>query len=167
MHRAGQPRTPPGRRIAATGQAANRTRRLVGSGGERAGSVAGAQRRTRLGRRGARARGGYGEVPTTMDQVVVRATMPRVYSRQDAGVEPPAFIYPQMPSEPKEDSLPSDSHIEVTVDEQGRVVQVRLRSSDASLNDRMIVAAAKAWQFRPALKDGQPVPYVLQVPVIR
>ena len=72
-----------------------------------------------------------------------------------------------MPSEPKEDSPPSDSHIEVTVDEQGQVVQVRLRSTDASLNDRMIVAAAKAWQFRPALKDGQPVPYVLHVPVTR
>ena len=102
-----------------------------------------------------------------MDQVVVTATMPRVYSRQDAGVEPPVFVYPQMPSEPKADSPTSDSHIEVMVDEQGRVVQVRLRSTDASLNDRMIVAAAKAWQFRPALKDGQPVPYVLQVPVIR
>ena len=113
------------------------------------------------------AAGGYGDVPTTMDEVVVRATMPRVYSRQDDGVEPPAFIYPQMPSEPREDSRTTNSHIEVTVDEQGRVVQVRLRSSDASLNDRMIVAAAKAWQFRPALKDGQPVPYVLQVPVIR
>ena len=111
--------------------------------------------------------GGYGEVPTTMDQVDVTATLPRVYSRQDPGVEPPAFVHPQMPSEPKPDSPTSDSHIEVTVDEQGRVVQVRLRSTDASLNDRMIVAAAKAWQFRPALKDGQPVPYVLQVPVIR
>jgi hypothetical protein len=111
--------------------------------------------------------GGYGEVPTTMDQVVVRAISPRVYSQQDAGVEPPVFVYPQMPSEPKPDSPASDSHIEVMVDEQGRVAQVRLRSTDASLNDRMIVAAAKAWQFRPALKDGQPVPYVLQVPVIR
>ena len=102
-----------------------------------------------------------------MDQVVVRAISPRVYSQQDAGVEPPVFVYPQMPSEPKPDSPASDSHIEVMVDEQGRVAQVRLRSTDASLNDRMIVAAAKAWQFRPALKDGQPVPYVLQVPVIR
>ena len=111
--------------------------------------------------------GGYGEVPTTMDEVIVRASMPRVYTERDAGVEPPAFVYPQMPSEPRGDTPLTDSHIEVIVDEQGRVVQVRLRSTDASLNDRMIVAAAKAWQFRPALKDGQPVPYVLQVPIIR
>jgi hypothetical protein len=111
--------------------------------------------------------GGYGDVPTTMDEVIVRASMPRVYTERDAGVEPPAFVYPQMPSEPRGDTPLTDSHIEVMVDEQGRVVQVRLRSTDASLNDRMIVAAAKAWQFRPALKDGQPVPYVLQVPVIR
>ncbi len=113
------------------------------------------------------ATGGVGEVSASADQVDVRTTMPRVYSREDRDVEPPAFIYPQMPSEPREDSPLSDSHIEVVVDEQGRVVQVRLRSTDATLNDRMIVAAAKAWQFRPALKDGQPVPYVLQVPVTR
>jgi hypothetical protein len=29
----------------------------------------------------------------------------------------------------------------------------------------MLVAAAKAWQFQPARKDGRPVKYVLRVPV--
>ena len=29
----------------------------------------------------------------------------------------------------------------------------------------MIVAAAKAWQFEPAMKDGHPVKYVLRLPV--
>ena len=46
-------------------------------------------------------------------------------------------------------------------------MQVRLHSSDLSLNDRMIVAAAKAWQFEPAMKDGHPVKYVLRLPVTR
>ena len=53
--------------------------------------------------------------PTTMDQVDVRATSPRVYSQRDAGVEPPAFVYPQMPSEPRGDTRLTDSHIEVVV----------------------------------------------------
>ncbi|MEZ5287849.1 MAG: TonB family protein [Vicinamibacterales bacterium] len=53
------------------------------------------------------------------------------------------------------------------VDEAGQVVQVRLRSSDLSLYDRMIVAAAKAWQFEPARRGGRPVRYLLRVPVTR
>jgi hypothetical protein len=97
----------------------------------------------------------------------VTASGVRLYSLQDEDVEPPVFLRPQLPAEFKPDSEQSASYIEVTVDERGQVAQVRLRSSDASLNDRMIVAAAKAWQFRPAVKDGRPVPYVLTVPVTR
>jgi hypothetical protein len=91
----------------------------------------------------------------------------RLYSLQDEDVEPPVFLRPQLPAEFKPDSEESASYIEVTVDERGQVAHVKLRSMDASLNDRMIVAAAKAWQFRPAIKDGRPVPYVLTVPVTR
>ena len=90
-----------------------------------------------------------------------------VYSDQDLDVEPPIPVRPQLPSEPKADSEAGDSFIEVMVDERGQVLQVRLHSSDLSFNDRMIVAAAKAWQFYPALKDGRPVRYRLRVPVTR
>jgi TonB family protein len=89
----------------------------------------------------------------------------RVYSAEDPGVEPPAMLRPHLPSERKADSEPSDSYVEVVVDERGQVARVRLHSSDLKLNDRMLVAAAKAWQFHPALKDGRPVKYVLRVPV--
>jgi hypothetical protein len=116
---------------------------------------------------GTAASGAAGEVPVTMERLEVTASLPRIYTQQDVEVQPPAFLHPQMPSEPSPDSRASDSYIEVTVDEQGMVMQVRLRSSDASVHERMLVSAAKAWQFRPALKDGQPVPYVLQVPVTR
>ena len=89
----------------------------------------------------------------------------RVYSAEDPGVAPPEMIRPQLPSERKADTEPSDSWVEVIVDERGQVAQVRLHSSDASLSDRMLVAAAKAWQFQPARKDGRPVRYVLRLPV--
>jgi protein TonB len=88
-----------------------------------------------------------------------------VYSAEDPGVAPPEMLRPHLPSERKADSEPSDSWVEVIVDERGQVARVRLHSSDASLNDRMLVAAAKAWQFQPARKDGRPVKYVLRVPV--
>jgi Gram-negative bacterial TonB protein C-terminal len=89
----------------------------------------------------------------------------RIYSAEDAGVAPPEMIRPQLPSERKADTEPSDSWVEVVVDERGQVAQVRLHSTDASLSDRMLVAAAKAWQFQPARKDGRPVKYVLRLPV--
>ena len=91
----------------------------------------------------------------------------RVYTAADADVEPPTMRRPQLQQEPRADTEPSDSYVEVVVDERGEVSQVRLRSSDLSLNDRMIVAAAKAWQFEPAMKDGHPVKYVLRLPVTR
>ena len=91
----------------------------------------------------------------------------RVYTAADADVEPPTMRRPQLQQEPRADTEPSDSFVEVVVDERGEVSQVRLRSSHLSLNDRMIVAAAKAWQFEPAMKDGHPVKYVLRLPVTR
>jgi Gram-negative bacterial TonB protein C-terminal len=91
----------------------------------------------------------------------------RVYTADDADVEPPAMRRPQLQRERRADTEPSDSYVEVVIDELGEVTQVRLHSSDLSLNDRMIVAAAKAWQFQPAMKDGRPVKYVLRLPVTR
>jgi periplasmic protein TonB len=91
----------------------------------------------------------------------------RVFSIQDGDVEPPAFLHPQLPSGLDGSRSQREPHMELMVDEHGHVRQVRLRGDGTTLNDRMIVSAAKAWRFRPALKDGQPVPYVLRVPVPR
>jgi protein TonB len=91
----------------------------------------------------------------------------RTYSSLDQDVEPPVLLNPQLPSVPREDSEQGRSEMELVIDEQGQVRQVRLQSPDISLNDRMLVAAAKAWQFRPATRDGHPVSYVLRVPVTR
>ena len=104
-----------------------------------------------------------GRVPATADG----RSDSRVYSEHDSGVAPPTMTYPKLPSTPRPDTLPSDAYIEVTVDEQGLVQQVRLRSVEPTVNERMIIAAAKAWQFEPARKDGIPVKYVLRVPVSR
>ena len=99
------------------------------------------------------------------EEVVVYPIESRVYSEQDFGVSPPTMVYPKLPSGPRPDSLPSSSYVEVVVDEYGQVQRVRLRATEPSLNDRMIVSAVKAWQFAPAVKDGVPVKYTLRVPV--
>ena len=53
------------------------------------------------------------------------------------------------------------------IDEQGSVSQVRLASVSAEERyyAAMMVAAAKAWRFRPAYKNGSPVRYRLRLRV--
>ena len=43
--------------------------------------------------------------------------------------------------------------------------EVRLRAAEARLEDRMMVSAVKAWRFKPAVKDGQPVRYRVRIPI--
>jgi TonB family protein len=91
-----------------------------------------------------------------------------VFSASDVSVEPPMLVYPQLRSEPTAEAMPMPSTIELTVDPSGRVVRVRLDPGrPPTLYDRMLVSAAKTWQFKPAMRDGQPVTYVLRVPVTR
>lgn len=87
-----------------------------------------------------------------------------VYSPETPGVKPPILVRPQMPREPQ----PGDDtgYFDLIVDEKGIVQQVKLISPRRRYHDRMLVAAAKAWQFSPATLDGQPVKYRILVPII-
>lgn len=56
--------------------------------------------------------------------------------------------------------------LRIEVDSSGlpAVVEV-VRSSGSRTLDRAAVAAAREWRFRPALRDGQPVPGTVNVPI--
>jgi hypothetical protein len=86
------------------------------------------------------------------------------YTAEDEGVSPPVLLRPQMPREPRpgEDT----GYFDLLVDEIGHVEQVRLISPRRLFHDRMLVAAAKAWKFRPATLDGQPVKYQIRIHII-
>lgn len=105
-------------------------------------------------------------VPALPAMPVPRAFEPSasVYSPEDAEVAPPALMRPQMPREPK----PGDDtgYFDLLVDETGTVEQVKLISPTRRYHDRMLVAAAKAWRFRPAMLDGHPVKYRVRIPII-
>jgi hypothetical protein len=88
-----------------------------------------------------------------------------VFTEDDADVEPPLLVRPQLPREPRNDASGTNGFLELLVNERGQVEQVRLRGEPSLLRDRMLVSAAKAWQFRPAVKDGRPVRYVVRVPI--
>jgi outer membrane biosynthesis protein TonB len=88
-----------------------------------------------------------------------------LYSETDDGVLPPVLVYPQLPIDASPAGIkPGGPYFELLVNEDGTVARVRLMASQARLQDRMMVSAAKAWRFKPATKDGRPVRYLLRTP---
>jgi hypothetical protein len=83
-----------------------------------------------------------------------------VYSDDDDDIEPAVLIHPKLPTNPPSTVSPEDIGVlEIVVSETGAVEQVHLISTADRFHERMIVAAAKAWPFEPATKDGHPVRY--------
>lgn len=87
-----------------------------------------------------------------------------VYSRADPEVDPAVLVRPQMPSIPEDLAAELETSVfDLLIDQSGRVEQVKLVSPENRFNDRILVSAAKAWQFQPATRDGQPVRYQLRL----
>lgn len=55
--------------------------------------------------------------------------------------------------------------IDVVINEQGTVDDVIVRQSVNSAYDTLLIAAARTWRYRPALKDGVPVRFVKTVAI--
>jgi hypothetical protein len=87
-----------------------------------------------------------------------------VYSSRDAAVLPPVLVRPVLPKDPPPGVPDADiGTIEILVNEQGDVQQVKLVSPANRFPEKMLVSAAKMWKFRPAFKDGHPVRYLARV----
>jgi hypothetical protein len=89
---------------------------------------------------------------------------PVIYSSADRAVQPPVISRPQLPREPSPGS--DTGYFDIVVNENGDVEQVKLVSPTRRYQERMLVAAAKAWKFRPAVFNGQSVKYRMRVPII-
>ncbi|MEO5897257.1 MAG: energy transducer TonB [Vicinamibacterales bacterium] len=85
---------------------------------------------------------------------------PVIYSAADAGVEPPIGLRPQLPR-----ALPADidkaqlGQIELLILPDGTVGSVKLLGPHPGVIEGMLLSAAKAWTFQPAMKNGRPVSY--------
>jgi hypothetical protein len=103
-------------------------------------------------------------LPITEDVTAVTEADANVYTSTDAAVIPPVMVRPVLPKEPPPGvPLHQIGTIDVWVDENGDVEQVRLMSPANRYQERMLVSAAKMWKFRPAFKDGHPVRYRTRV----
>jgi hypothetical protein len=98
--------------------------------------------------------------------VIVKASN---YSGANRDVEPPVITRPHLRAELTRPALEGQlATLLLDIDAEGVVQQVRLGrvSADQRYYAAMLVAAAKAWRFRPALKEGKPVPYRLRLVVV-
>lgn len=96
-----------------------------------------------------------------------------LYTSGDAGVVPPVIRRQHLPSnlvEPQAE-VPEDwPYLELLIDARGAVEQVRLHARQLApgqtlYRHRMLLAAAKAWQFEPARRNGEAVRYLMRVPL--
>ncbi len=106
--------------------------------------------------------------PTPTLPVATPAEDLRVYASDASDVTPATLEEPRL-ALPATSQLPPPAvnRIEVTVDRGGEVQRVKLISGPTTMNDVMLLSAVKAWRFRPAQRNGQPVNYrvVLDWPV--
>jgi TonB family protein len=71
---------------------------------------------------------------------------------------PEVFPDPDVDRTSLPSSVQGDVIVEITIDEQGNVVEERLLTGVDHSVDEKVIAALKNWHFRPATSDGVPIP---------
>jgi hypothetical protein len=89
----------------------------------------------------------------------------RIYTTADRDVTPPRPLGRQLATASLSGRPPSTGRLELVVGRSGQVEAVKLDTPRNGYHDRMIVSAAKAWRYRPALKKGKPVRFSLVMPI--
>jgi hypothetical protein len=87
-----------------------------------------------------------------------------IYGDEDRDVRPPVIIVKQFP---RREGIAGEAsgELELIVDATGHVEQARLLPGAGRIPEKMLVSAAKTWQFVPAQRNGQPVRYRLILPI--
>lgn len=97
-------------------------------------------------------------------------TAPVVFDAESKGVVSPVALSQERPLLPRAvieeaKKLNRTGLIQIVIDERGSVEAVQVRQSVTADYDARVVAAARAWKFRPATKDGVRVKYVKTIAV--
>lgn len=53
--------------------------------------------------------------------------------------------------------------LEIVISPDGHVQQARLQKAIHPRYDQLLLASTRNWTYRPALRDGQPTPFVKNV----
>jgi TonB family protein len=95
----------------------------------------------------------------------------RVFTADDEGVTPAVVIRQEVPRVPVAIATQTRERgiLDVTIDEQGRVIAAAIRVSLHPIYDSQIMLAAKEWRYQPATAQGRPVKFrtMIQITVTR
>ena len=87
-----------------------------------------------------------------------------IYSKSDSEVTPPQQVYPALPAElPAAVMKRALTVVDLVIAPDGLVERVHLRTPPRDIHEFMLLSAAKAWRFEPALLDGRPVRFLHSV----
>jgi TonB family protein len=84
---------------------------------------------------------------------------PRIYTGGETGIMAPAVINQALPPFPGQVVIPRNGKLEVVIDELGTVESAVMTSTVSQTYDAMVIAAAKAWRYKPATLNGMPVKF--------
>jgi hypothetical protein len=90
---------------------------------------------------------------------------PMIYTADDKNVLPPEKVRQDMPQYPGRVAFDRAGVVEVLIDASGAVEQVTMVLSVEPLYNRLLLAAAKNWVYKPARLDGKPVKYRKRIQV--
>ena len=83
----------------------------------------------------------------------------RIYSPSDGDVAPPAIIRQAVPPYPGRVLTAGSLVVEVLIDDTGAVEAATMEGPPNPAYDRLVLAAARSWQYHPATLNGRPVKY--------
>jgi hypothetical protein len=96
---------------------------------------------------------------------VTVAREPIIYTQDDMNVLPPETVRQDIPPYPGRVLFDRTGVIELLIDTAGAVESAEMLEEMEPLYNRLLLAAAKNWMYRPARLDGAPVKYRKRIQV--
>jgi hypothetical protein len=95
----------------------------------------------------------------------------KIYTSEDEGVTPATPIRQEVPRVPVQVANQTRDRgiLDVTIDEQGRVISATIRLGLHPIYDSQILVAARDWRYQPATLNGRPVKFrkIIQITVAK
>ena len=104
-------------------------------------------------------------VPSLAGATTAPPRTPTIYTQDDKNVQPAVAVKQDIPAYPGRVAFDRRGVIEVVIDTTGGVESATMVESVDPVYNRLLLAAAKTWIYRPARLDGTPVKYRRRIQV--